>query len=299
MVPAAQTGDPGRNFVYRFGAKEYDLTRRTHIMGILNVTPDSFSDGGAYFSGERAVERGLQMVGEGADIIDVGGESTRPKSHEYGEGADPVPLEEELRRVIPVIETLCKYTEIPISIDTYKAAVAERALAAGAVIVNDVSGFSFDPAMPEVVAKGRASAVVMHIKGTPKTMQTNPQYDDLFGEITGFLRGALDKGYRAGIRQMIVDPGLGFGKTFQHNLELIAGLPAFSHLDTPILVGPSRKLFIGAILDAPVEQRLEGSLAAAVACILNGAHILRVHDVQSTRKAALVADAIKRSAPHQ
>jgi dihydropteroate synthase len=297
MVPRETAEESRRKLVYRFGRREYDLAERTHIMGILNVTPDSFSDGGTYFSGERAVERGLQMVGEGVDIIDVGGESTRPKSHAYGEGADPVPLDEELRRVLPVIETLTKHTDVPISIDTYKPAVAEQALAVGAVIVNDVSGFSFDSAMPEVVAKGNASAVVMHMKGTPKTMQMNPQYDDLFGEIIGFLEGALGKGHRAGIRQMIVDPGLGFGKTLRHNLDLMAGLSAFSHFGVPILVGPSRKLFIGAILDAPVEHRLEGSLAAAVACILNGAHILRVHDVQSTRKAALVADAIKRSTP--
>jgi len=268
-------------------------------MGILNVTPDSFSDGGKYFSLEKAVERGLEMAGEGADIIDVGGESTRPRSNAYGEGAEPVPAEEEARRVVPVIERLVRSTDVPVSIDTSKAAVAALALAAGAVIVNDVTGFVSDPAMPDVVAKAGASAVVMHMKGTPRVMQQDPQYDDLFGEIALFLEQALERGRRAGIRQLIVDPGIGFGKTQRHNLELIDGLFRLRSLGVPILVGPSRKSFIGVLLDAPTEDRLEGSLAASVACILNGAHILRVHDVKSTRKAALVADAITRSATHE
>ena len=288
-----------RELVYRFGKKEYDLSARTHLMGILNVTPDSFSDGGKYFSLEKAVERGLEMAGEGADIIDVGGESTRPRSNAYGEGAEPVPAEEEARRVVPVIERLVRSTDVPVSIDTSKAAVAALALAAGAVIVNDVTGFVSDPAMPDVVAKAGASAVVMHMKGTPRVMQQDPQYDDLFGEIALFLEQALERGRRAGIRQLIVDPGIGFGKTQRHNLELIDGLFRLRSLGVPILVGPSRKSFIGALLDAPTEDRLEGSLAASVACILNGAHILRVHDVKSTRKAALVADAITRSATHE
>jgi len=284
-----------QEFVYSFGRRKYDLSSRTHIMGILNITPDSFADGGRYLSVDRAVGYALEMIGDGADFIDVGGESTRPKSRAYGEGSDPVPVEEELRRVLPVIEALVKHTDVPVSVDTYKAFVAERALAAGAVIVNDISGFTFDPAMPGVVAKANASAVVMHIKGTPKTMQLDPEYSDLFGEVIGFLRASLERGREAGVSQMIIDPGIGFGKRQHHNLRLINGLSSFAAMRSPILVGPSRKSFIGNILNLPVEARLEGSLAAVVACILAGANIVRVHDVKPSKRAALVADAIKRA----
>jgi len=294
-------GDPSGHLffmathVFRFGRRTYDLSARTHIMGILNVTPDSFSDGGKYLDTAKAVEHGLRMADEGADIIDVGGESTRPKGGEYGEGAEQIGAKEELARVLPVITKLAGVTDVPISIDTCKAEVAQEALEAGAVIVNDISGFTFDTRIPEAVARAGASAVVMHIKGTPKTMQLNPSYDDLFGEILGFLSRGIEVGKKAGIAQMMVDPGLGFGKRQQDNLQLIAGLSRLSALGCPILVGPSRKSFIGAPLNLSVDERLEGTLAAVTACILNGANIVRVHDVRAARRAAAVADAIRTS----
>jgi dihydropteroate synthase len=284
-----------QQFVYRFGRRQYNLSSRTHLMGILNVTPDSFSDGGRFLSCEAAVERALQMVEEGADIIDVGGESTRPRSQSYGEGAEGVSVDEELRRVIPVIDQIVKHADVPVSIDTYKSQVAREALSAGASIVNDISGFTFDPMMSSVVGQANATAVIMHIQGAPQTMQENPSYDDLIGEVSAFLKKGLEKGRQAGIAQMLIDPGIGFGKRLEHNLQLIGQLKGFNSLGFPILVGPSRKSFIGAILNASVAERLDGSLAAAVACILNGAHVLRVHDVKETRRVALVADAIKQT----
>lgn len=280
---------------FRFGLREYDLFSRPHVMGILNVTPDSFSDGGRYLDLSKAVARGLEMIEEGADFIDVGGESTRPKGGAYGEGAEPVSAEEEARRVLPVIEKLAGMTDVPISIDTYKSEIAGRALRAGAVIVNDISGFRFDPKMPSVVAASGGSAVLMHIRGTPKTMQQDPMYDDLFGEIGSYLREGLAMGRRAGVEQMMVDPGIGFGKSQRDNLRLIAGLSRLSSLGCPVLVGPSRKSFIGNILGLPVEDRAEGTLAAVAACIFNGANVVRVHDVRGAVRAARVADAIWRA----
>jgi len=284
-----------QRFVFRFGRREYDLAGRTHIMGVLNVTPDSFSDGGRYVMAQAAIDRALRMVEEGADFVDIGGESTRPASQAYGAGADVVSPEEELRRVIPVIERLARVVDVPISIDTYKSAVARAALEAGALIVNDISGFTFDPAMPEVIAKAGGSAIIMHIKGTPKTMQQNPTYEDLFGEISQMLTNGIVHGRRAGVEQIMIDPGIGFGKGREHNLQLIAGLSKFVPLGCPILIGPSRKSFIGQVLDLPVDQRLEGTLAACVAAILRGANVIRVHDVKEARRAAMVADAIKNS----
>jgi len=281
--------------VYRFGRKEMDFGARTYVMGILNVTPDSFSDGGKYDTPERAVDGALAMIEDGADLIDVGGESTRPRGGAYGEGAEPVSEEEELRRVLPVIERLAGRTDIPLSIDTYKSGVARRALEAGAVIVNDVSGFRFDPAMPAVVASAGASAVVMHIQGTPKTMQQHPVYADLIGEVTASLRESVRRGQEHGVKQMLVDPGIGFGKTLEHNLHLIKEIASFRSLGVPVLVGPSRKAFIGTLLNAGVEDRLEGSLAATVACVLYGANVVRVHDVRAAARAVTVADAIRRA----
>lgn len=281
--------------VYRIGKRTFDFGARTHLMGVLNVTPDSFSDGGRYLDAERAVAHALEMVEEGADIIDVGGESTRPKGAPYGRGAEPVPLDVELRRVIPVIERLAGCTDAPISVDTYKAAVASAALKAGAAMVNDISGFTFDPAMAEVVGSAGGTAAIMHIKGTPATMQMNPAYTDLFGEIKEHLRRGVELGAHHGITQMFIDPGIGFGKTLQHNLQLIHGLRRLASLGYPILVGPSRKTFIGTILDLPIGERLEGTLAACVACVMNGAHLLRVHDVREALRAVRVADAIARA----
>jgi len=259
-------------------------------MGILNVTPDSFSDGGRYFDKASAIRRAYEMVEEGADIIDVGGESTRP-------GSEPVPLQEEIDRTIPVIEEISKKIKVPVSIDTYKAEVARRALDAGASIVNDISGLRFDPEMPKVVSQYKVPVVIMHIKGTPKDMQANPIYEALIPEITDYFRESIRLAVESGITEdkIIIDPGIGFGKTFDHNLEIIKNLREFTLLEKPLLVGVSRKAFIGKILgDAPVSERLEGSEAAAAISILNGANIIRVHDVKEMKKVALVADAIKR-----
>jgi dihydropteroate synthase len=274
---AVVTATPEDKFEYQFGQRKYTLSARTHVMGILNVTPDSFSDGGRYSEKENAIRRALEMIEEGADFIDIGGESTRPRGKTYGKGAVEVSAQDEAARVLPVIEALVRRTDIPISIDTYKAEVARRALQAGAVIVNDISGFTFDPEMPSVVAAAGASAVVMHIK------------------VTAALKSSLALGALHRVGQMIVDPGIGFGKNQKDNLRLIQGLSTLKRLNVPILIGPSRKSFIGDLLHLPVEDRLEGSLAAVTAGILNGAHIVRVHDVRATKRTAVVADAIKRS----
>jgi dihydropteroate synthase len=257
-------------------------------MGILNVTPDSFSDGGRFLAPARAAERAFQMIDEGADFIDVGGESTRPQS-------EPISADEELRRVLPVVARLAEQTNIPISIDTTKAKVASEALAAGARIVNDISGLHFDAKMAEAVANKSASVVLMHIKGTPQTMQLNPTYDNLVGEVMAYLQAGIEKAKQAGIVQIIVDPGIGFGKTQAHNLHLLRELTRLKALGFPILVGASRKSFIGTILKLPVEQRVEGSVAAAVVAAMNGANIVRVHDVKETKRAMLIADAIRTS----
>jgi len=271
-----------------------DLSRKTHLMGILNVTPDSFTDGGIFFRKDSAVEHGLRMVEDGADLIDIGGESTRP-------GSDPVGYEEEVRRTIPVIEELAKRVNVPISIDTYKADVAKRALDAGASMVNDISGLRFDPEMAGVVAEYRAPVVVMHIRGTPKNMQVNPEYEALIPEIIDYLRISMRLAVDAGVGEdmIIIDPGIGFGKTFEHNLQILKNLHEFTLLEKPLLIGPSRKAFIGNILgNASPSERLEGTAAAVAISIMNGAHIVRVHDVKEMAKVAKVADAIKRGGIH-
>jgi len=259
-------------------------------MGILNVTPDSFSDGGSYFDKSTAVKRAFQMVEEGADIIDIGGESTRP-------GSEPVTKEEELRRTIPVIESLSKETKIPLCIDTYKSEVAKRALDAGASMVNDISGLRFDPKMPGVVSEYKVPVVIMHVKGTPRDMQQNPVYEALIPEIMDYLRTGMIIARQAEISEdkIIIDPGIGFGKTYEQNLEIINNLHEFKSLNKHILIGPSRKAFIGRILgDVPVTERLEGSAAAVAISIMNGANIIRAHDIKEMVKVAKVADAIKK-----
>lgn len=263
------------------------LGERTLIMGVLNVTPDSFSDGGAFFDVNQAVEHALIMQDQGADMIDVGGESTRP-------GAEPVALEQELERVVPVIMALKERISIPISIDTYKAAVAKKALQAGAHIVNDIGGLGFDPEMAGVVASSGAGLIMMHIKGEPRNMQQNPVYEHVVRDLIGFFQDRIDSARNAGInpKQLVIDPGIGFGKTLVHNYTLIRNLPEFKCLGYPILVGPSRKSFIGKVLNLPVQERLEGTLAAVTACILKGADIVRVHDIKETVRAAHVADLI-------
>jgi dihydropteroate synthase len=272
--------------------RRFDLGERTHIMGVLNVTPDSFSDGGRFFAPDDALRHGLTMVREGADFLDIGGESTRPRGRSYGEGARPVSVQEETDRVVPVIERLRRETDVPLSIDTTKSAVAEAALRAGAIIVNDVSGMRVDERMPQVAAAAGASVILMHTSGSPRTMQSKTTYADLFGEIAGYLRAGADLATRAGIRQIMVDPGIGFGKTGTDNLRLIMEIGRFRELGYPVLVGPSRKAFIGEVTGLPVGERLEGTIAAVVAAILGGVHVVRVHDVLPIVRAARVADAL-------
>ena len=254
------------------------------------MTPDSFSDGGRFLKIEDAVRCGIKMAEEGADIIDVGGESTRP-------GSDPLEIEEELSRVIPVIKALSKEIDIPISIDTYKSEVAQKALEAGAEMINDISALRFDPKMKEVVAEYQVPVVLMHIKGTPKNMQENPYYDDVIKEIIEYLKESIKMATDAGVQEgnIIIDPGIGFGKRLEDNLSILKNLKKFSILNCPILVGPSRKSFIGKILDLPAEERLEGSLAALAIAIMNGANIVRVHDVKESKRMAGIADAILRA----
>jgi dihydropteroate synthase len=266
-----------------------DFSKKTYVMGILNVTPDSFSDGGLYFNEFSAIIRALQMVDDGADIIDIGGESTRP-------GSESVSIEEELKRTIPVIVSLAKKINVPISIDTYKSEVAKTALDAGASMVNDVSGLRFDPLMASIVSPYEVPVVIMHIKGKPKDMQQNPVYEALIPEILDYLRSCIKSAMESGIPEdkIIIDPGIGFGKTFEHNLEIINNLREFTSLGKPLLIGPSRKAFIGKILgDVPAGERLEGTAAAVAISVMNGANIVRVHDVREMVKVVKVADAIK------
>ena len=265
----------------------FDLSHRTLIMGILNVTPDSFSDGGDFVTVDRAVRRALQMQEQGADIIDVGGESTRP-------GALPVSEQEEVDRIAPVIERLKGELNIPVSIDTYKSKAAKAALQAGACIINDISGCRFDADMPRVAASHRAGLILMHIKGEPRNMQVNPHYDNLMQEITAYLEQSITIATTNGVdpSQIVIDPGIGFGKRLQDNFQILNQLRTFEQLRRPILVGPSRKSFIGALLDAPPKERLEGTIAAVTAAIMNGADIVRVHDVDKIKRAAVIADTI-------
>jgi dihydropteroate synthase len=264
------------------------LGKRTLLMGVLNVTPDSFSDGGLFFDKDKAISHGLRIVEEGADIIDIGGESTRP-------GSKPIELEEELRRVMPVIESIAKEVDVPISIDTYKSTVAQRATEAGAEIVNDISGLHFDSDLAKVAAKGNIPLILMHIRGTPETMQKNVHYDSIFSEILQYLKDSIQRAESAGLdpRQIIIDPGIGFGKTMEDNLLIIKNLHEFRILGKPILLGTSRKSFIGKILNTEVEDRLEGTLSSIAIGVLNGAHIIRSHDVHQAKKAIAVADAIR------
>lgn len=261
---------------------------RTWIMGVVNVTPDSFSDGGRFLAPDAAIRHGLALAESGADILDVGGESTRP-------GAEAVTEEEERARVLPVIEGLIRAGAPPVSVDTSKAGVARAALAAGAVMVNDVTGFHADPAMAGVAADAGAAVCLMHIQGTPRTMQAAPRYQDLMGEVLDWLEEGITRAVAAGVPRdrICVDPGIGFGKTLEHNLHLLKHLRALHVLGRPVLVGTSRKSFIGRITGAPVEGRLLGTIASVVAAALHGAHILRVHDVKECAEALKVADAIR------
>jgi len=281
---------PSRPILLRWGAWRLDLSARTRIMGVLNVTPDSFSDGGRYLRPDRALAHAQRMGEAGADLIDIGGESTRP-------GAPRVPLDEELRRVIPVIERVAARCRLPISIDTSKAEVARRALAAGAAMVNDVTALRGDPAMAGVVADAGVPVVLMHMRGTPSTMQRRPRYRALMNDLLRFFRERISAATAAGIdrRRILIDPGIGFGKTVAHNLEILQRLELLARLGRPILVGPSRKSFLGRLAgDLPVDRRLEGTAAAVTAAVLHGAQMVRVHDVAEMVRVVRVADAIKR-----
>ncbi len=276
--------------MWRVGERVFDCSERTLVVGILNVTPDSFSDGGRFLDRATAVAHATRMVEDGADILDVGGESTRP-------GSTPVSADEELERVHPVIERLAElHPAVPISIDTRKANVAAEALDVGATIVNDVSGGA-DPAMFDVVRDREAAVVLMHMRGDPTTMQEVPHYDDVVGEVHEYLRQRIEAAELAGIdpERIAIDPGIGFGKNLDHNLELMHGVDALLDLGRPVLVGPSRKKFIGTILDLPVEERVEGTVGAVVWMVARGAHLVRVHDVKEVVRAVRVSDSIARA----
>ncbi len=262
-----------------------DLRARPLVMGVVNVTPDSFSDGGRYFRRADAVEHVREMVAQGADIIDVGGESTRP-------GSEPVDAGEEMKRVLPVIEAIRKFSKVPVSIDTCKAEVARRALDTGADIINDVSGLRFDPEMAKLAGERGVPVVIMHMKGMPKTMQRNPYYDDVVTEVVEFFKDRIDHARAHGVGSIILDPGIGFGKRLQDNLRLLHSLSVFADLGWPLLIGTSRKSFIGMITGAEAGERLGGTLASSLVAVMNGARIVRVHDVREAVQALRVLDAI-------
>ena len=276
--------------IWRVRNREIEIGKRTLLMGILNVTPDSFSDGGQFLTLDAAIAHGKRMLEEGADILDVGGESTRP-------GSIRVPVEEELKRVVPVIARLSQETGALVSVDTTKARVAEEAIAAGAAMINDISAMRFDARMAPLAARTGVGLVLMHMQGNPLTMQRNPQYTDLIGEIMTFLRERGQAALIAGVpdEALVFDPGIGFGKIDEHNLEILRRLTDLAALGRPVLVGPSRKSFIGKALGGlPVSERLEGTAAAVALAVAGGAAIVRVHDVKEISRVARLADAIVR-----
>ena len=291
-IERAVEGYGRRRFTLRLGARRLAVGPQPAIMGILNVTPDSFSDGGRYLNPAEAVAHAERLVAEGADLIDVGGESTRP-------GSEPVPEAEELRRVLPVVETLASRLDVPISIDTRHARVAREAASAGAAVINDVTGLLGDPEMPAAVAETGAACILMHMLGEPKTMQHNPRYDNLMADICRSLRRGLQAAADAGVPEeaVIVDPGIGFGKTLEHNLTILARLGQLRTLGVPILVGPSRKRFIGDLAGgvAP-EARVPGTAAACSLAVAAGALLVRVHDVAEAVQALAVASAVLQAA---
>ena len=262
-------------------------SKKVRIMGVLNVTPDSFSDGGKYNYIDSAVRRALAIESEGADIIDIGGESSRP-------GASPVPLDEEVKRVVPLVKELKQILKIPISVDTYKSKVARLALEAGASIINDITGLNQDIDMATVIKEYGAEVVIMHMQGTPQNMQKDPKYDDVLKDIYSFLEEAIEKAAQSGIKRdkIIIDPGIGFGKTLKDNLTILKNIRFFKKLNLPILIGPSRKTFIGEITGKETEERLMGTASSVAVSIINGANIVRVHDVKEMVDVALVARAI-------
>ncbi len=265
------------------------IGKRTLVMGIVNVTPDSFSDGGKFLDSKAAISHAKHLVYEGADIIDVGGESTRP-------GSESVTIEEEMRRVIPVIEGIAREVEVPISIDTCKSKVAQAAIDAGACMINDISAMRSDPKIADVAAGSDSPLILMHMQGTPKDMQRNPRYKDLMEDIKEFLNERIELAISKGVskKNILIDPGIGFGKTLEHNYEIIRRLRELKDLKIPILIGTSRKSFIGSTLELDVDDRLEGTLATITISIINGADIVRVHDVKEAVRTARMTDAIYR-----
>ena len=289
-ISAALSNYNHDKFILRLGRYKLNLGSRTHIMGIVNITADSFSGDGLYKQGQSpsgTVPVVEKMIKDGADIIDIGGESSRP-------GAKPVSVKEEIKRAVPVIRTLARLIKVPLSIDTYKPEVAKSALDNGATLVNDISGLK-DPAMLKLVSRYKAAVVIMHMKGSPLDMQRNPRYTNLIDEITRFLKIRIEQAQAAGIGEdsLIIDPGLGFGKTLEHNFQILKRLSEFKVLGKPILVGPSRKSFIGKILKCGPKERLFGTVSACVLAARNGARILRVHDVRAIKEALKVYEAIR------
>ncbi len=274
--------------VWKHGTGELSLDR-TRTMGVLNITPDSFSDGGLYFQADAAIRRGLEMVEQGADLLDIGGESTRPRS-------DPVPADEEWRRVGPVLQALARKVDAPLSIDTMKPEVARKAMRAGASIVNDVSGMR-DPEMVRTVAETKAGVVVMHMLGNPKTMQEHPEYKNVLREVKAFLAARIAALRKTGVASaaIAVDPGIGFGKSLDHNLTLLRGLQELAALGHPLVIGVSRKSFIAKLDAGEKGERLPASIAAAALAVSHGANIVRAHDVQETVRAMRVVDALVRA----
>jgi dihydropteroate synthase len=287
MINDAIKSYEAKGFVLLKSGKKMTLGKRTRIMGVINVTPDSFSDGGRFLGTEDAVKQGAILVKHGADILDVGGESTRPFSN-------PVSIDEELKRVIPVIKKLSKKVKVPISIDSYHTEVVQKALGAGASMVNDINGLR-TKGMAELVAKAKVPIIIMHMKGTPKTMQKKPRYSDCIGEIYDFLSGMVQVALAAGVRpeRIIIDPGIGFGKRVEDNLVIIKRLGEFRSMGFPVLLGPSRKSFIGTLTGLDVDQRLYGSLGSVAAGVINGADIVRVHDVLETKRTIEMLDHIR------
>ncbi|WP_022853550.1 dihydropteroate synthase [Thermodesulfatator atlanticus] len=268
--------------------KLFEWGEKTYLVGVLNITPDSFSDGGLYLNPAKALRRAEELIAAGVDIIDIGGESTRPF-------AKPVPVEEELKRVVPVVEAIRKACDIPISIDTYKAKVAEEALAAGADIINDVSALRFDPAMAKVAAKANVPVILMHMKGNPQTMQVNPEYEDVLEEIALFFEERINFAEKSGIKRekLIIDPGIGFGKRFEDNLKIIKHVDFFKRLRLPVMLGPSRKSFLGQILGKEAPERDAGTMAVVAYAALKNVDLVRVHNVAMANDVLRVMEAIK------
>ncbi|HLU99835.1 MAG TPA: dihydropteroate synthase [Acidobacteriota bacterium] len=276
-----------REYLFRAGDREIELGRRTCLMGIVNITPDSFSDGGRFLETSAAIDRCLELESQGVDIVDLGAESSRP-------GAEPVSMETELKRLLPVLEAIRPQLRAMISVDTCKSGVAREVLEAGADIINDISALRFDPEMGEVVSEYRAGLILMHMRGTPATMQQLPPSPNILAEIRQDLQIAVDKAHNAGIARdrLVLDPGIGFGKTVEDNLKIINRLETFADFQLPIMVGTSRKSFIGKILDQPPDERLIGTVASSVAAVMRGAHIIRVHDVVELKQAVAIVDSI-------